>query len=87
MRIHRLIGSAGAALASGLLVAGLNPAAAKPRPEPAPAAQAADEVKPGLDKRRYCIYADVPGSRIPRKMCKTRAEWEDEGAQINYPKD
>ena len=89
MRIHRVIGSAGAALLSGLLVAGINPAVAKPRPEPAPAAQSTDETKPATtDRRRYCLMAERTGSRILEKVCKTRAEWDaEEGAHINYPKE
>lgn len=87
MSKSRLIASTGAALVSALLVAGLNPAAAKPNPEPvAKSAQAAESADAATERRRYCLVETITGSMIPRKTCKTRAEWEAEGATINYPK-
>jgi len=82
MRINRQIASAGAALVSGLLVAGLTPAAAKPRPEPAQTTQPATEA-PKPETRRYCIMADITGSRIPQKLCKTKQQWALEGVDID----
>lgn len=81
MRLNRSIASAAAALVSGLLVAGLTPATAKPHPEPAPAPQPAAEA-PKPQAKRYCIKADLTGSLIPQKICKTKAQWADEGTEL-----
>lgn len=31
------------------------------------------------DTQRVCIKETLSGSRVPRKICKTRAEWKAEG--------
>lgn len=51
----------------------------------APAAQSTTAAKPVKDKR-YCIAGDVTGSRLPRKDCRTRAEWLIEGFDPLDPK-
>jgi hypothetical protein len=50
--------------------------AGKPAPAPALSSSPADVTNP---KIRYCFIEDVTGSRIPRKSCKTRADWLAEG--------
>ncbi len=50
---------------------------AKPAPAPAarPAAKAAGEA-------RYCGNITFTGSRIARRLCKTKAEWLDQGVEL-----
>lgn len=52
---------------------------------PSPAAQAGSEAKPVKDKR-YCVQEMITGSRMPRKDCRTRAEWLKEGFDPLDPK-
>jgi hypothetical protein len=30
-------------------------------------------------ERRICVEAENTGTRVPRRICRTRAEWEREG--------
>jgi len=34
--------------------------------------------KPPKASQQYCVQDDLTGSRLPRKVCKTRAEWISE---------
>ena len=52
---------------------------------PAPTSQATPDAKPVKDKR-YCIVESRTGSRVPTKVCKTRAEWLDDGVDPLDPK-
>lgn len=54
---------------------------------PAPLAAAPAKVQPRQDKTRYCALVDITGSRIPRQLCKTRAEWADRGVDVEHPND
>jgi hypothetical protein len=59
------------------------PALAADRPAPVPtpiAAEAAPQalVTP-LPNKRYCYMADSTGTRIATKICKTRADWKEQG--------
>ena len=65
----------GAALAVSAPALAREPAG-KPAPAPAPSSSSADAPNP---KVRYCIIEDITGSHIPRKTCKTRADWLAEG--------
>lgn len=56
------------------------PAAPDPRPAASPSAAsapaAAAEAQPAkLDRKRYCVVDTITGSRLPRRQCRTRAEW------------
>ena len=42
---------------------------------------AAKDSKHGV-RTSYCIMSTFTGSRIPQKVCKTRAEWSAEGVEI-----
>lgn len=35
------------------------------------------------DARRYCVLQDTTGSRLTRKVCKTRAQWADIGVDVD----
>jgi hypothetical protein len=55
------------------------PALAADRPEPtAPAASAPVTAAPQKNVR-YCAEGEITGSRIPRRICKTRADWLKQG--------
>lgn len=60
------------------------PAVAEPRtaPSPAPAAQEEAGVAPGASKQRYCYRTEMTGSRLTKKVCRTRAEWKVEGVIV-----
>jgi hypothetical protein len=34
------------------------------------------------DQKKYCMVMDLTGSRVPRKICRTKAEWIAEGATL-----
>lgn len=53
---------------------------------PAPTAV---EKSPDVKKadRRYCITDVFTGSRVPKKVCKTRAEWASQGVELDNPID
>lgn len=86
---NRIVSGLLAGAASGLLVAAATPAAATNKPKTevteqgnsAAAATNTDTPKPAK-QRRYCIVNTVTGSMLPIKVCKTRAEWADEGVDI-----
>ncbi|MFN6936166.1 MAG: hypothetical protein ACK4NZ_13575 [Tsuneonella sp.] len=61
---------------AALFAAGASiPAHAEPKRRDAPAAtpSARDDIK--ADTTRYCVEATATGSRLPKKYCKTRADW------------
>lgn len=60
------------------------PALAADRPAPAPTPAATSEVSPQamvtpLPNKRYCYFAESTGTRIATKVCKTRADWKEQG--------
>lgn len=60
------------------------PAVPAPAPTPAssdqaPVALKPTSIKPSTDMRRVCVVETLTGSRIPYKICKTRAEWVAQG--------
>lgn len=68
---------AGAAVAATLLVAGT---AAPLHASDVPAAGATTQAKQTADsERRVCVRMEMPNTRLPRRVCKTAAEWEREG--------
>lgn len=52
---------------------------------PMPTASAGAESKP-VKEKRYCVEGKIVGSNLPRKECKTRAQWLDEGFDPLDPK-
>ncbi len=42
--------------------------------QPAPKVQAVQGREPSMEQR-YCVLQAITGSRIPKKECRTRAEW------------
>lgn len=62
------------ALAAGPEAATTNAAAAADGAVVANAVQATP-----AGERRYCVVDTITGSRMPRKVCKTRKEWLGEG--------
>ncbi|MBX9797179.1 hypothetical protein [Sphingomonas sp.] len=87
MRLNRLTGAVTAAIASGLLVAGLNPASAESRPEQGRTAERSADTqaaaKPRASAKLYCVVDNITGTRIPQKVCKTKAEWSNQGVEID----
>lgn len=75
-----LKGFAAAAIAAGLATA----VQAETRPG-APAPAPSSKAKPAKDTR-YCLETMTTGSRLARKVCKTRAEWLQEGFDPLDPK-
>jgi hypothetical protein len=57
--------------------------AAETRPATAPtttaAPQAADATRVATSAKKYCVVDSITGSRIARKICKTRDAWLDQG--------
>lgn len=54
---------------------------AKDHPAASPSAEAAapaTATSPNA-RQKYCIVQTSTGSRIPRKTCKTRSEWQKQG--------
>ena len=56
---------------ASLLIASALSAAPAPAATPSPSS-ARTAVS---DTTRYCIIANITGSRIPRKICRTAADW------------
>jgi hypothetical protein len=79
MRNFRAIGRLSAIVAAAALVA--TPAFAAgndPTTDPAPVKQertAPQAAKAPKASQQYCVQDEITGSRMPRKVCKTRAEW------------
>ncbi|MBX9730327.1 MAG: hypothetical protein K2X59_03280 [Sphingomonas sp.] len=72
--------TASSALAAGPQPDPAQPSLADPAPTPTPPAD------PRLaDKQRYCTINDITGSHIPRKFCRTRAEWAEMGVDVDHP--
>jgi hypothetical protein len=73
--------------ATAVIAVGLATAAnAETKPgTPAPSATSTGEAKPMKDKR-YCVQSSATGSRIARKVCRTRAEWLTDGFDPLDPK-
>lgn len=68
------------------LAAALAFGTAAPEPAPAPAPviapvqqRVAQDINPETDMRRVCIVDVITGSRLPRRVCQTRAEWHAQG--------
>ena len=62
-------------IASGAMLG--TPALAVDRPEPTVAPAPAPDAQ--LKPVRYCVKGVITGSRLERRVCKTRAEWLKEG--------
>lgn len=54
------------------------PAAAEVKPG-SPVPTASGTTAPVAKDKRYCVIEAMTGSRVPRKICKTRARWMDQG--------
>ena len=50
---------------------------AKPMASPSPTEKASPT--------RYCIVDAITGSRVPKKVCATRQEWQERGVDIDHP--
>ncbi len=67
---------AGAIAAAALLAASVSaPSYAAPADQPASARPA----QSNASERRICAMVDLSGSRMLRRVCRTRAEWEAAG--------
>ncbi len=54
---------------------------------PAPTATTASDGSTVVKDRRYCVESTTTGSRIRRKLCKTRSAWlQDDGFDPLDPK-
>jgi hypothetical protein len=75
---RKIIVSAAAALLAGVtLAAGVVSPAAAVGNDPAKSKQEQQPQK--ADSRKYCIDSLMTGSRIPKRQCRTRAEWLENG--------
>ena len=63
-----------AAAAASLIVATAAPAMARDTAPSAPT-QSDEASAPKADTKRYCVATKTTGSRLAKKLCKTRAEW------------
>lgn len=55
-----------------------DPAPIPPAPKPAAQEAGAPSIAP-----RFCIKEALTGSRIERKMCRTREEWSKQGVDVD----
>ncbi len=44
-----------------------------------PAKPKQEQTASKAESRKYCIYTEATGSRIPKKECRTLTEWRDDG--------
>ena len=79
--------SAAAALAA-MFVGAAAPASAKAAAgaavdsSPTSAAPAATAPREPSAKTKYCMVDEITGSRLQKKVCKTKKEWKDEGVDV-----
>ena len=64
-------------VAAAALVAGAIAPASAALPDPSSASKQ-DEAKPEKKATTYCVEYKITGSILPRKTCKTRAQWIEE---------
>lgn len=62
------------AAAATLIVATAAPAMARDT-TPSNSTQATEVPAAKADTKRYCVSDTIVGSRLPKKVCKTRAQW------------
>ena len=74
MKNFRAIGRLSAAAAAFALVATPAFAASNDPTTDAPKQERAAPKAPKASQQ-YCVQDEITGSRMPRKVCKTRAEW------------
>lgn len=72
-----IFSAAAALLAGATLVAGAVSPAAAAANDPAKTKQ--EEAVAKAESRKYCIYTEATGSRVPKQECRTRADWLDRG--------
>lgn len=48
----------------------------------AAAAAPAAAASPAAEKK-YCIVESLTGSRMPKKVCKTKTEWQQDGQDVS----
>lgn len=65
----------GAALFAAALAVGATAASASIDPSKAPVPTAKTNVSKGATTTKYCVVDSFTGSRVPRKICRTRDEW------------
>lgn len=53
------------------------------KPDVSATASGAPAAAATADARRYCVVETPTGSRLPTKQCRTRAEWAQEGVDID----
>ena len=63
-------------LAAAVAMAAATPAAGAAPVAPEGAAQAAPAAKPENSDKQICKTEPLVGSRVPKKVCATKAEWE-----------
>lgn len=51
------------------------PAHAAPKRPDSPTAASSPAADPKADAKRYCVESEATGSRLVKKICKTRADW------------
>lgn len=59
-------------------------------PVPAAASSAAAttaEVPAAAKDKKYCLTEQLTGSRMPTKVCRTKAEWAYEGVSVSGKQD
>lgn len=85
-KLNRFVGSVAAVAASAVLVAAVPAQASSTSNDPNPGAPAAapqegsTSVKPR--EKLYCFVDTFTGSRVAKKVCKTKSEWTREGMEI-----
>jgi hypothetical protein len=64
-----------AVAAAGALTFAAAPAFADPKPGEAPQPPAVAK----SEKTKYCVVSELTGTRLPKKTCRTRAQWLNQG--------
>jgi hypothetical protein len=67
------------AVASIALAGSLAPAQAAPAAARTGAAVQGQNQSAASAERRICVTADMTGTRVPRRICRTAAEWRRDG--------
>ena len=69
-------------LTAGALIALAGPAFAQTQAPSSNSIEDSSSVRAGesaASSRRICVYQETTGSRLPKRVCRTRQQWEREG--------
>jgi hypothetical protein len=68
------------AAAGAMLMAGTIPAAASAKSHSSTSTAGSTTTAAALPDKNICVSYTITGSLLPKRVCKTKAEWEAQGA-------